>query len=775
MSKLILKAVQEDIIMASCFFTYAWEEDEKKENQLNNILSRIKNKIEAHSDYGIIVSFDRESFKEGENFIEREQQIKNSDCVLLFLSPAYKEKITTNPNSGVYREYTMLKERALSAGGGVMPILLSGTRETAVPDEFKNIIYWDLSKYKNPKSVDFENYIDKLAQKAVRKAYGVSFCKNPKFFSIDEEYKALFLESSANSPLPSECIIKTVAHDKIINQSTCFVIGRKGSGKSTLLNTIQRYDPIFYQKHYKKLVSIDAETLDISFIYNNLVDKVKKEFKVLNMQKVLDTFWEVLLVLQSMVTIGYELEYFEITRDDCRYEVFKQITNRLKKFLGINNHRFRGGLLQSAICHCAVELVEHHIHNNLLDRADELTPLTAAYSNLDSFIILSNVFGKDLFFEYCLGVSQCRKKILLALDGFDTHSEDFRRATSQLATINKEEFQFRADYEVQLFRELMVVIHNIKRKRVQIEKQHFFNAVHFCIILPQDRYDQISIDDRDIEKREICSLNWDAYDLMEMLVKRLEYHFNIEPPSKKVNLKERFYSILQEKLPNIPMQVNISINGYPQRIPLFNYLLRHTFWRPRDIIKNFAIIMKLSKDSDSGRDVKLTQSIIKMALSQGAKRIIEGEFINEYKNIYINIKDVLLQFRTNNFMQNVDEFCEKLLKINIQTAKLTDFSDVESKLRLLYKLGVIGLYAGKDDADNYWNGYSYCYSFTEGLDPIDDFLIHGIPNKTPLKIVFNPIFIKYLSLNVNTQEQICDYPWEYLETIHELKDDIRRI
>ena len=57
---------------------------------------------------------------------------------------------------------------------------------------------------------------------------------------------------------------------------------------------------------------------------------------------------------------------------------------------------------------------------------------------------------------------------------------------------------------------------------------------------------------------------------------------------------------------------------------------------------------------------------------------------------------------------------------------------------------------------------------------MDEFLVHGLPVKTTIKIAFNPIFIRYLLLNINIQDQICDYPWEYIETNHNLKDNIRR-
>lgn len=45
----------------------------------------------------------------------------------------------------------------------------------------------------------------------------------------------------------------------------------------------------------------------------------------------------------------------------------------------------------------------------------------------------------------------------------------------------------------------------------------------FCIVLPKDRYDQIIRDDRDSFKKRFCSLSWDGYELLDLLVRRLEY------------------------------------------------------------------------------------------------------------------------------------------------------------------------------------------------------------------------------------------------------------
>jgi len=50
---------------------------------------------------------------------------------------------------------------------------------------------------------------------------------------------------------------------------------------------------------------------------------------------------------------------------------------------------------------------------------------------------------------------------------------------------------------------------------------------------------------------------------------------------------------LKNKFPNIPECVTINIKGNKteQSIPLFQYVLRMSFWRPRDILEYYAAIL----------------------------------------------------------------------------------------------------------------------------------------------------------------------------------------
>lgn len=769
--------------MSTCFFTYSWETDEKKAEHQEVLFSYIKKRIEDLSDDEVEVIYDKRSFHEGDNFRKREEQLRDSDCVLVFFTPEYKQKVLSGENSGVVREYDMVRERAESKLNGVIPILFSGNLETAVTDEFMCIIHWDISKIKHQVQVshertvlgdELEAVIDKLAKRAIREANATAFCREHKFSSLEEEYNVLFLDTQA-VPLPADCIVRTTAHTNVIRQTSCIVIGRKGSGKSTLLNSIRSADPQFFLDHYKTLVALDVENIDITRIFDGLISQVRQEFNIISMPKVLDTFWEIVFVLQGIATISNELDNFIIDHRDYRYDIFVEISEKLKEYLGTLNRETYAPITSfESISHCATEMLTNHIKHHLLDDACAETPITGAYSSVNAQNILCKVFGPKLFKKFCTGVGRCSRKILLALDGFDTHSDDFRVATNSMITSNPNEAQFRSEYEVRLFRELLLTVSKAKRGMSSPVLKGFFDAVHFCIILPQDRFDDISSDDRDIVKRSRCTLSWDAYDLIDMLVKRLEYFYKIVETDKSIELCDRFYKIIRQKMPNIPTEIEIEIDGHIQKMPLFNYLLRNSFWRPRDIIKNFAIIMKLNKETDGMNDPETVQHIIKKFLYSIATEILEEEFYSEYKNVYFNLEEVLLKFRNADFIQDYTIFSERLSKIQVHAFSSERLESSDDKLFLFYKLGIIGLYYNKGDSESHNYGYNICYIFNEGLEPIKQFLL-DIRKKASAKIIFNPIFVKNLALNFNTKELVCNYDWKYIKANHALKDNIRRL
>lgn len=765
----------------TCYFSYSWGSDAEDE-----VLARIKEQIEALSNYKIDVIYDKKDFRTGDNIIEREEQIKKSDSIVLFFTPSYKDKVIMRDDSkGAYREYRIIKERLQRGDDNIIPILLSGTAEKSVTAEFVNIIYDDLSidrsKYvikgnKIVLSSELDKSIKKIAKQAIVKTEMYAWLREHSFDSLEDEYRALFLDTSPNAgkPLPNKCMIKTDVYDAVINQDAYFIIGRKGSGKTTLLDAIKHYDSKLYYNNYKMTNSVNAESINLELIYRELILHNRPDLYAINIAKICRTFWEVFMFLQCVFNIGVELERFRINENDDRKRVFERAVNKLKTKLGTKDRNLDDGMSNDSLFTCATELLMNYLSNDIFKNANSDTLITSVFNNLTSTAILEALFGKKLFLDFRRAIKRCKRKMLIAIDGFDPHSEDFRRNTNLIKNHNPEEYKLRKEFEVLFYRELMITISNIKSNHCSDSFKDIFSIVHFCIIIPQDRYDEIKLVDRDIAKKNYTCLSWDAYDLLLMLVKRLEYYFKISEQDNS-DLLQRFNHILKTNLPQIPTDVKITIDGYSYTMPLFNYILRLSFWRPRDIIKNFAVIMKLSKESSMIKDSDVMEDIVKNLLANSAKNIIEQEFVNEYRNVYTNLESVLHRFETLNLVNSYHSIMELLSKIEIKALSDSAIQQTDEKLLLLYKLGVIGLFYEKKDAEKYGYNYHICFVFNEGLQPIEDLQKHIVGDNYKVQLIFNPIFSKYLMMNFNTKELVGNFDFNYIRTNHIIKDTIRRI
>ncbi len=769
---------------STCYFSYSWDDADEI------FMQQLKNQIEKLSRYEVDVLYDRNKLKIGDELSTFEDEMDNADLIVLFLTPSFKSKVLKKDvKYGAYREYKKILKRRSNGFEYVLPILVSGDTQESVLSEFENIIYEDINKVINRYSTiaktkqvsfsrEFNVLIQRIAKLVIGKTKASAWLREHQYISFEEEYNKLFLNTAAammDSTFPASCIVKMDAYDLVLREQTDLVIGRKGSGKTTFLNMIYRYNPIFFQKNYKNPAPISAETFNLEYAYKALVGDIKEDFEIFPMEKVLDVFWEVLFVLQCIYNVYIDMRDYKI-QDDDRLPNFKKVIKIFEYKLGNI-----GGDLSSNhdIFTLAVELVSNYIHTASFKNANPETLIASVVNNFSAIKILENVFNQNDFSKFCQNIYRCNHKIFISIDGYDTQSADFRRRTRELLTIFPQTARRRKEFEVLLYRELLYTIYNLKNRNATnfsyINK--LFYKVHFCVIIPQDKYDEIRIFDRDIEKRKKCCLNWDAYDLFEMLVKRLEFCYGLECKNEE-NLQARFENIMNAKLPNIPKTITIEIEGIDYEISLFNYMLRLSFWRPRDIIINFSRIMKLGKEK-LALEKTCIQEVVKDLLTNSAREIIQNEFLNEYNNTFEDLKFILHAFEGDNLIIEAQEFYEKLSKVPfiLSSGKI---ENTDEKIMLLYKLGVIGLYYNHKTQEDkklirdYGFGYHICFVFNEGLQPIENFLAIDI-TKAREKFIFNPIFAKYLMLNYNTEEIIGNYGFDYIKTNHLMKDSIRRM
>lgn len=296
----------------------------------------------------------------------------------------------------------------------------------------------------------------------------------------------------------------------------------------------------------------------------------------------------------------------------------------------------------------------------------------------------------------------------------------------------------------------------------------------FCIIIPQDRIDQIKMVDRDFSKRNFISLSWDAIELLRVILLRLKKVYKFDYEINKEDDVEKFKEVMKKYMTTIPTEVLIETDGVEKSIDLFQYILRISFWRPRDIIKYFSVLYD-ANEKNLHKHKQIDMDTLKNLLNNVTEDIIKNEFYNEYDKIFFNIDEFMSEFRDGNIILNCSELIDKIINFKFEGVMFDEDNEILGKIRLLYELGVIGLKFNQKEIKNKTIGCSLCFVFNEGMYPFDKVKNDILKRRNDVKVVLNPIFARELSLRYNTTEIIGAYGWKYLKDNNIRKRGIDRI
>lgn len=756
--------------MKQCYFAYTWDDDDIK---LPDFLSILKNKIETYSEGEIEVVFDKKSFKTGDNFEKKENLICLSDSIVIFFSPNYKKIVDEqDENRGVYREYKKLKEIKAKQIAGIIPVIIEGNERNAITSDFKRNIaeIFDINDIftKGQKKIKqkYVKKVENLVGKIIKETNLAYKKRDYEFKSTDDAMATLFGEAAADQKLPHKCMYETDAYISVLSQNRRYIIGRKGSGKSTFFELLEKYDVEAFEKKFKVLKPIKAEEINMEQAYG-VLDSFASDERLFPLHKRLELFWEIYTYLCAIYIVCLEEELFKV--EDERREIFKEAGNVFR------DQKFGVEKLTDEKCHEAlfissIETFETFFRCDLIEYSKDKSYISSLVANYNIENVLETYFGKALYKELKTAISKCKKKAIIALDGFDTVSEQFRIRTISLINSNnlqvQQEGKKRLEFERLFYRSMLNTFEKLKRTTKGI-----MNKVSFCIIIPQDKLDQIKDSDRDFSKYSFASLSWDAIDLLQMLVKRLEYVYGVVDSD---DIVEKFERIMRKHFPAIPINISINIDNKDENMHLFEYLLRISFWRPREIIKYFYEIYLANKNNIKSRE-ELSNETIKSILCKKANDIIEEEFYAEYRTVITNIEEIMENFRGKNILLDVEEVYDILYNQKFETAALREFNKPYNKLMILYELSVVGIWVDRSVKTQENLRYHLCFNYNEGLDPLDILKGDKKYKAEQVKIVINPIFSKKLSLQYNTKEVLERYGWSYFIENHIRKSSIKRI
>lgn len=737
------------------------------------------------------ILFDEESVIQNSNGIITNfiNKVEDCDVAILFLTPDYLKKIQEQKESiSVYDEYKRVISRFLKLKKegyynlpteiGVekgkkkkikyfkfFPIIVSGKMEDSVPElitkegifvhDFTNLIVEKRkngSKLKSVNFKDFKSNFDEIIEEIKKICSGYQEELKRKW---QLEFDELFGDTKArwgDKEILSKYIrafVKTKVYQKIITQSTKFLVGRKGSGKSTLSDII----PHINQDIFLGAIRINIDKFPIKPIYELFFcdPSFKSDLELLNIKERLKDAWEV-FILTSFIDLLVSLH--KEKKIELASTTYKRLIDFLCKKMGVADFKEISELQnkQSAYLASSFESLYSFVSlNNQSLRNDG--PLTSMLIRNDTSKFRKYVFGQEIIADLIHITHEYRtSKVFLSFDGFDTDFDLFRREG-----MNEDDRDERIRFEIYWVWSFIQLI--LDSSKVESEFRSVFRLFSYCITIPRDRFLEIESRDRDkyrYNHQHFGELHWSGLELCDLLRKRLEILSNYVSSEK--TLIKKFEDICHRKYSTIPYEISFEFNYKKVKIPLFSYVLRHTFWRPREVLWFYAGIIAAAQSEESN-NTKLDSDKIREIVKFTTSRVVDNEFIGEFESSFLNIQEVLNKFESKKQILLFEDLDKILFNVSFLVTNLKIETTVQ-KVEYLYEIGFLGVknsslgILNKNERSNSLLDYSFI--FTNGFSHIKN-LNHNYNN---VKFIIHPIFYEKYNINTDTNDFMLLYDLE---------------
>lgn len=654
----------------------------------------------------------------------------------------------------------------------LMPILLSGSMDSAVPDEFSSLLCGTLETLHVRKTTAGElqdvsrnpRHIALLDQVAA-KLLALPAIKNPEIYDKYALFEHLFVDLKADARTKKEVplervFVKTRAYQLLQHQGGLFLVGRKGTGKSTISRQLSDMNSESLRGH----IRIIADRFDLQEVYSLYGAQFQEETKtVFDRLKCFQFAWECFLVICFMDLL-YELED---SRQLLPLERAK--TPRIRDFLAREFPVVRHGLdveKRSIKAFSNFAYAFNNVRLFLSHCIAQARPEEARFmSDLSSLFqprhFLEFVFGThtlEAFEELCASFQHA---VLVTLDGFDSSFDRFRRQTLSMQSGQDERFEFEIDW----LRGLMQVM-LLTREHVT-PRSPLYDTILCCATLPKDRFMEVTKTERDSYRYRPRSttLDWTGVELAILIRKRLELigASKVQPRKslKQLPPLEYFRVVHESVLPRVPWEISFDFHDRHYRdVPLFIYLLRHTCWRPREILLFYARLITAA-DIMPGKE-PLTDETVRRIVKEQVISNITDEFVNEFGSI-VNIEGIIEQFAEGHqrlsyldLRRTLDPFDFRFVVGNLETENIND------KIRFLYEIGFLGIVASEANVKRWDLGSRYAFYFNEGDAWLSSLREGELKAAT---FIIHPMFVEYLMLKTDGKELTCsDWTLDYLIT-----------
>lgn len=766
----------------SCFISYC-QEDTNKE-----ALSLLVQELKDLAGPDITFYWDRDQIT-GSRLKVFMDNLYNCDAVILLLTPAYKRKVDDR-GGGVYEEYQRimarydkLEELRRKINKGIseirdlrksmfslFPYLFAGTGDIACPVAFSDHIYGNLTQWHVFKDSAGKSYVADTVKKQYRSEFlrVISYIhanhltNTPEYSSLfDDIFQKLFRTTKhedtkryldENPMIAEHLFVKTHAYEELKAQSAYILTGRKGTGKTTLTEYLPKFQPTKYKEHFPiKLDDFELETISERMskpqIQSDTTYLVRRE-------RVFRMAWEIFLYVHCMEIVICEHKNRGLNPD--QEKALPYVEDFIKRTF--QHEVQRVPLRKTAVYQWALNRVIEEINKAISGARN--TEHAAFLHDIDERVateqVVEAVISKEVLYPFSNILRDCRRRFLISLDGFDRNFDEFRRIAKRRGRSETDLMQVVA-LEKDWVRSLLYLCRVMRRDR---DRWGLFPLVDFCVTVPKDRCVEIMRDERDTVSYlgRVWEIKWSGIELAIMLRKRLEILFRYYTNEEDDAIK-RLMDVLSVGMEKLPTESVTWVAGRKYSQPLFIDILRHTFWRPRDILMYFTAIVASCKYL-AKRSVDINSIVINKKISDTTFDVIDREFIGEFQTTLPNIDKVIGAFKGQKQILSYSELETILSKVEFDFAdSVRQVSDVTEKASFLFEIGFLGLRCPEKVKERF-------KLFLEDVFYFNDTgkLEKMISDNTwkDCGIIIHPIFCEYLNLDTSRQELTLKFTWEYL-------------
>ena len=424
---------------------------------------------------------------------------------------------------------------------------------------------------------------------------------------------------------------------KRLLQDNIFIIsGEKGSGKTAIRQALLQK----YKNLYDQIADIDFDDLEYSSIIYNL-DQLSQ---VTNLPRLnlMTNYWTYVLFIEAMK----EYIVSNKSKNDVNYGL-------------IHDYLSKKGLIEASHLRVFLNLISHcwtfidrftkskekTETNNLPFLPSNLAPDVIEqihkYPVFDKeFIKIREIFGKAL--------SENNISILMILDGFDR----FENKAGIKQDVNM------------IFESLIESVYDISISNT------FCKYIKIKALIPHDRYISINLRDSDKFDGKQKSIKWSYNGLKRFLFQRMIIH-------NKLNNISEFKNVWGEVLPETIINPHYNVEENT-----FEYILRHTMYRPRQYQ------IHLDKLASTYFDEVIDPSMIPASIRESSKKNVDF-YLKEYFIDHPNLKAFIKKFRDKENVMTYESFkniiLEALKKYEVNGKKVDD------KVDDLYKMSFFGI------------------------------------------------------------------------------------